>query len=366
MGQKGRAIVRHTENPHPSRLELAYDLFPNRRRSRMQLRSFLLHIIVMIIVTSSGSLRSFAATRTLDIPAWLQAHVGTGEGQIAPVVLQRARALYRKKVSDGAVSNPCYFAMDATRPSVSRGSRLGRRFYIICEADRSFRAISSGYGSGRNLRGIANFSNGRECAKNFSNAEGSKLTTGGGYVTAETRTSFKGYYRVAGKVTPFLRSFLQFEGEGDTANAREREIGGHPAVVLRWSCRRKDPESPYADEDGYVPYGPLTNYTGGRSNGCTSWSPSDSEKIFAMVKDNPTTLYIYPESGDIDAVAQAVKAGQSPSRAGLYWNASCLRAIRSPKFWPKETLEPIIAQYRKDHSPPPGWRPRPLPICKGQ
>jgi hypothetical protein len=193
MGQKGRAIVRHTENPHPSRLELAYDLFPNRRRSRMQLRSFLLHIIVMIIVTSSGSLRSFAATRTLDIPAWLQAHVGTGEGQIAPVVLQRARALYRKKVSDGAVSNPCYFAMDATRPSVSRGSRLGRRFYIICEADRSFRAISSGYGSGRNLRGIANFSNGRECAKNFSNAEGSKLTTGGGYVTAETRTSFKGY-----------------------------------------------------------------------------------------------------------------------------------------------------------------------------
>jgi hypothetical protein len=82
-----------------------------------------------------------------------------------------------------------------------------------------------------------------------------------------------------------------------------------------------------------------------------------------MVKDKPTTLYIYPESGDIDAVAQAVKAGQSLSRAGLYWNASCLQAIRSPKFWPKEALEPIIAQYRKDHPPPPS---RPLPLCKGQ
>ena len=59
------------------------------------------------------------------------------------------------------------------------------------------------------------------------------------------------------------------------------------------------------------------NYAGGRSNGCTSWSPSDAEEIIAMMKDKPTTLYIYPESADIDAVAQAVKAGRSPSRAGL-------------------------------------------------
>jgi hypothetical protein len=28
-----------------------------------------------------------------------------------------------------------------------------------------------------------------------------------------------------------------------------------------------------------------------------------------------------------------------------------------------KTLEPIIAQYKKDHPPPP-WRP--LPLCKGQ
>jgi hypothetical protein len=317
----------------------------------------------MIMIALSGSPQSFAAAQTADIPPWLQAHVGTGEDQIAPVVLQRARALYQQRVSEGSINNPCYFAMDATRPSTSPGGGLGRRFYVICEADRLFRAISSGYGSGRNLRGLADFSNGMQCAKHFSNAEGSKLTTGGGYVTAETRTSFKGYYRVAGKITPFQRSFLQFEGERDTANAREREIGGHPAVVLRWSCRWKVPDSPYADEEGYVPYGTLTNYTGGRSNGCTSWSPSDSEQIFAMVTNKPTTLYIYPESGDIDAVAQAVKAGLPPSRARLYWNASCLQAISSPKFWPKETLEPIIAQYRKDHPATPS---QPLPLCKGQ
>lgn len=327
----------------------------------MRSRSLLLNNVTIVglcivAVALSGARPSLAAEPSPDVPAWLRAHMGEGDGQITPVVLQRARALYLRKVSEGAVKNPCYFAMDATRLGAAR------RFYIICEADRSFRAVSSGHGNGRHLRGLANFANGLQCAKNFGNAEGSKLTTGGGYVTAETRTSFKGYYRASGQKKPLLRSFLQFEGEGDTANARERAIGGHPAIVLRGLCRRKDAKSPYADDDGYVPYGKLLNYTGGRSNGCTSWSPSASEQIFAMVKDEPTTVYIYPESGDIDAVAQAVKAGRSPSRAGLYWNASCLKQIGSPKFWPKETLQPIIDQYRKDHPAPP---PRPLPLCKG-
>lgn len=334
----------------PSRL-----LFPN--------VVVIVSLVIGLSIVIAGSPRSFAAEQSSDVPAWLKAHVGQGNGQITPVVLQRARALYLQKLSEGAVNNPCYFAMDATRPSAV-GNGVGRRFYIICEADRSFRAISSGYGNGRNLRGIANFANGRRCAKNFSNARGSKLTTGGDYVTAETRASFKGYYRVsARKKAALVRSFLQFEGEGDTANARPRAIGGHPAVLLRGVCLWKDPKSPYANDKGYVPFGKLVNYTGGRSNGCTSWSPSDSERIFAMVKDKPTTLYIYPESHDIDAVAKAVKAGRSPSRAGLYWNASCLREIRIPKFWPKQTLEPILVQYKKDHPAPP---PRPTPICKGQ
>ena len=308
----------------------------------------------------SGLHRSLAAEQPAEIPAWLKAHVGDGDGQIAPVVLQRARALYLQKLSEGTVKNPCYFAMDATRPA-----GFGRRFYVICEADQSFRAVPSGHGNGRNLKGIANFANGIRCAKNFSNALDSKLTAGGPYVTAETRTSFKGYYRVsAGKTEMLIRSFLQFEGEGDTANARERAIGGHPAVVLKVQCRRKDPDSAHADEDGYVPFGTLVNYSGGRSNGCTTWTPADSERIFAMAQDRPTTLYIYPESDDIAAIAQAVKAGRSPSRAGLYWNASCLKEIGSPKFWPKETLEPILVEYfKKDRPSPP---PQPLPICKGQ
>ncbi len=46
------------------------------------------------------------------VPAWLQAHVGEGEGQIAPVVLERARALYQRK----GVRNPCYFALTRRVP----------------------------------------------------------------------------------------------------------------------------------------------------------------------------------------------------------------------------------------------------------
>ena len=323
-------------------------------RSRLLL---LVSIISLnVIVAVSGSPRSFAVEQPTGVPAWLQAHIGEGEGQIAQVVLQRARALYVKKLSDGAVKNPCYFAMDATRPG-----GFARRFYVICEADRSFRAIPTGHGNGRNLQGSANFANGIECAKNFGNAMDSKLTAGGPYVTAETITSFKGYYRDgAGKYVAFSRSFVQFDGEGEAANARPRAIGGHPAAVFRGACLRKDADSPYANQDGYVLFGKLVDYPGGRSNGCTSWSRSDAEQVIPMMKE-PTTLYIYPESDDIAAVAQAVKAGRSPSRTGLYWNASCLKQIGAPKFWPKETLEPILAQYKKDHPAPPQ---RPTPICK--
>jgi hypothetical protein len=278
------------------------------------------------------------------------------------VILQRAGALYFQKVREGAVKNPCYFAMDATRPNDLSDGKLGSRFYLICESDRSFRAISAGHGGGRDLKGIAYFANGRRCAKNFSNAMDSRLTAGGTYVTGETKTSFKGYYRVsATQDAVFMRTFLQFDGEGETANARERAIGGHPAVLLRGMCRRKDPTSPHADQEGYVPFGKLVDYEAGRSDGCTSWSPSDAETIMAMVSGNPTTLYIYPESRDIDAVARAVQAGEPPSRAGLYWNAACLKDIGAPRFWRRETLEPIIARYREAHPLPP---PQPPPICR--
>jgi hypothetical protein len=328
----------------------------------LQFRSFVLDIVVIIISVLSGS-RSFAAEQPVDVPAWLQAHVGEGEGQIAQVVLRRARALYLQKMSEGVIKNSCYLVMDATRPSALGNGELARRFYIICETDRSFRAVPVGHGGGRDLTGIADFANGRRCAKNFSNAMDSKLTTGGAYVTGEEITSFKGYYRVsAGKDAALIRSFVQFDGEGDTANARQRAIGGHPAVLLRGTCLRKDPDSPHANHDGYVPFGQLVNYAGGRSNGCTSWSPLDAGQIIPMLRDNPTTLYIYPESDDIDAVTQAAKAGRSLARAGLYWNASCLKEISFPRFWPKETLEPILAQHERDH---PASPPRPTPNCKG-
>ena len=115
----------------------------------MRLRSLLLNIVSLaVIVAVPGLTRTFAVEQPSDIPAWLRPHVGEGEGQIANVVLQRARALYRQKVSQGAVKNPCYFAMDATRPA-----GFGRRFYVICEANQTFRAVPSGHGSGRNVAG---------------------------------------------------------------------------------------------------------------------------------------------------------------------------------------------------------------------
>lgn len=321
----------------------------------MRLRSVPLAIasilgLAVVAIALTLSARSFAAPSA--VPAWLQAHVGVGEGQIAQVVLDRARALYLKKVSQGAVRNPCYFAMDATRPGDLGNSVLGRRYYVICEASQSFRAISSGHGGGRNLKGVVDFSNGKRCAKNFGNALDSSLTAGGAYMTSEAKTSFKGYYRTGAKQDAvLLRTFIQFDGEGEAGNARQRVIGGHAARLLKGMCLRKKTNSSYADHDGFVPYGKLVDYAGGRSNGCTSWSPADAEQMIAMVKNNPTTLYIYPESRDIGA-----------AKSGAYWNASCLKEIGAPKFWPRKTLEPIIAQYKKDHPPAP---PQPLPICTG-
>jgi hypothetical protein len=298
-----------------------------------------------------GTAASLATEQPSDVPAWLRSHIGEGEGQIAQVVLQRARALYLKKVAAGVVKNPCYFAMDATRPN---DGRLGKRFYTICEADRSFRAVSTGHGSGRNIKGVANFANEKGCAKNFGNALDSYLTTGGAYLTAETKTLFKGYYRNSAKQDAVLmRSFVQFDGEGETANARERDIGGHAAVLLRQIRFRWMPRSPYANENGCVPVGTLEDYAGGRSNGCTSWSRADADQIIPLLKD-PTTVYIYPESRDIKAVAQAVSARQPHLPNNHYWNAVCLKQIGAPKFWSRELLEPLLARYHRDPEPAPG------------
>jgi hypothetical protein len=220
--------------------------------------------------------------------------------------------------------------------------------------------VSSGYGNGRKLA-KANFANGRQCARNFSNAEGSKLTAGGPYITAESRTSFKGYYQSGSSKKPFLRTFLLFDGEGETSNARERAIGGHRAMFLRWQCRMEKPQSTHTDADGYVPFGKLVEYTSGRSNGCTTWSKPATQDILKIADGNPTTLYIYPASQDINAVAKAVQRGKSPQQAGLYWHAACLKTIGVPKFWPKKTLQPIINEWRNGLPKQP---PLELPLCK--
>ena len=48
----------------------------------------------------------------------------------------------------------------------------------------------------------------------------------------------------------FNRSFVQFDGEGDTANAKPRAIGGHPAAVLRVACRRESSGEPIRERGG--------------------------------------------------------------------------------------------------------------------
>ena len=52
----------------------------------MPLKSPRLAIAAMLIAALTGWSPGPASAQTQDIPAWLQRHVGTGEGQIAPVV----------------------------------------------------------------------------------------------------------------------------------------------------------------------------------------------------------------------------------------------------------------------------------------
>ena len=250
------------------------------------------HVVSLVIIALSGLPRSFAAEQPADVPAWLQAHVGEGEGQIAHVVLQRARALYLQKVSEGAVKNPCYFAMDATRPG-----GFGRRFYVICEADRSFRAIPSGHGNGRNLNGIANFANGQRCAKNFSNAMDSKLTTGGAYVTSEEITSFKGYYRdSAGKYVafmPLVRAVRRRRRHRKRQTPRHRRASGRVVAGSLSSQRSGQPIREPGRLRSVWKAGELRRRPQQRLHQLVAVgrraNHSDDE-------GQPTTLYIYPES----------------------------------------------------------------------
>jgi hypothetical protein len=181
--------------------------------------------------------------------------------------------------------------MDATRPSTGSDGGPGQRFYVICEAEETFRAVSSGYGNGRSLPGRT-FSNERECARNFSNAEGSNLTMGGAYLTAETRTSFKGYFSDGGERVPFTApSFCS------TAWARRRtRASAKSAAMWRCSCAgsaaTSDPESPHADDEGFVPYGRLVNYTAGAATAARHGRKTVADEIIALVEGSDDALHL--------------------------------------------------------------------------
>jgi hypothetical protein len=81
-----------------------------------------------------------------------------------------------------------------------------------------------------------------------------------------------------------------------------------------------------------------------------------------MVKKDPTTLYIYPEADDIKAVVKyQKKSGKRLAQAKPYWNKSCLKQIKTPKYWSKDQLEPLLERYKKAY---PAAAPRPVPLCK--
>jgi hypothetical protein len=163
--------------------------------------------------------------------------------------LQRARALYLKKVSEGAVNNP---ATSPWTPRAPVGWDVG--FTSSAKPIGRFARSRPAMAAASNLEGIANFANGIRCAKNFSDAMDSKLTTGGRYVTAEIRTSFKGYYRASKESSCPCTLFCAVRRRGRRG---ERQAARH-----RWSsgCDRvgglsmKALGHPYADDEGYVPY----------------------------------------------------------------------------------------------------------------
>ena len=110
--------------------------------------------------------------------------------------------------------------------------------------------------------------------------------------------------------------------------ARHRRSSGGPAGM----CRRRDPSIAHADPDGYVPFGKLVITRPGTATA----SPAGRCERHGHHGDgegrSDHALHL-PESRDIDTVARAVQAGEAPSRAGLYLDSACLRAIGVPRFW---------------------------------
>ena len=275
------------------------------------------------------------------IPAFLQKKIGDGPGQISEVVLKRARALHMRKDPKHPSDNDCYMAMDATRPHLLNEAEVDKseddvkpiledRLYLICESLGIFKTVPVAHGGGVDLRkqlpGVT-VRNGRSCARNFGSVLDSKLTSGGNYWTDKFKAlpEVRGRLECNGSTHDYERPFLSFTGEGDTANAKERDIGAHPLMLLANPKMVCEPNNPLAGPDGYVYVANgLKNYNGGRTSGCLGMPEDEAIGIMELTKSHPTTIYVYPEKRDIRNLAAGKKT---------YWNSDCLKEIKKPVYY---------------------------------
>lgn len=316
---------------------------------------------------------------TKTIPSFLRAHIGDGPDKISQVVLDRARANFLKDRRKETTNNLCYLAMDATRPflmnekEADNGAKIQvqNRGYLICEPLGIFKPLAVAHGGGVDLskqNKDLNLKNSRHCATYFSNVVGSFMTMGGSYLTAEISQTYKGKVLQAnGSYCDYSRPFLNFDGEPgtDTANARERDIGAHPVILLGDGSDRCDPSNPNADEDGYVYFAKsFHNYEGGRTEGCLGMPETTALAVLAVAKDHPMSVYVYPERKDIEAMK---RPGPKP-----YWNSECLKEIQqsggTPAYFAagqSQALEAAIQVKAKQDEEAKAARPK-RPSCRPQ
>ena len=116
----------------------------------MRLRSLLLNIVSLaVILAVPGLTRIFCRGATVR-------HSGVAAGPCR----RRRRSNRPSGLAEGARALPAEGERRRGQESLllrhgrdaSRG--FGRRFYVICEANRTFRAVPSGHGSGRNVAGV--------------------------------------------------------------------------------------------------------------------------------------------------------------------------------------------------------------------
>ena len=75
-------------------------------------------------------------------------------------------------------------------------------------------------------------------------------------------------------------------------------------------------------------------------------------------------IYGPPAAGKL-TVANAIAERTGIKVFHNHLSIDCVKPViefGTPAFWPKEKLEPVIAQYKADHPPQPA---RPVPMCEG-